>query len=60
MAENANVIHLTKSRSWWTGRITALCGATEQAGRYETDTWRLIPLRGQRCPACQQIKNGGA
>lgn len=59
MAKPQPFVHATKSRSWWTGRITALCGATEVAGQYETDTFRIFPLPGPRCPACQAIEARG-
>lgn len=55
-------VHETKSRSLWSGEITALCGAKAKAGTYQTDTWRLFGLSGPKCPACQKIKQskGGA
>jgi hypothetical protein len=49
------VIHRTAKKSFWSGRITALCGATEEAGQYETTKWRLTKLPGQPCPACELI-----
>lgn len=53
------VVHETAKKSWWSGRITALCGATAEAGTYETDTFRLFALPGPKCPDCQRIKHGG-
>ncbi|GAB3479600.1 hypothetical protein [Amycolatopsis cihanbeyliensis] len=58
--KNTQVIHVTAKRSWWNGKVTALCGQTAEAGDYETDTWRLFGFRsGKPCPACQRIKRGG-
>ncbi|QRP47230.1 hypothetical protein [Amycolatopsis sp. FDAARGOS 1241] len=51
----APLVHRIAKKSWWSGRITALCGATEEAGNYETSTWRLFKLPGQPCPVCEQI-----
>lgn len=57
--KNLPVVHATAKKSWWNGRITALCGATAEAGAYETDTWRVFPLPGPRCPACGAIEAAG-
>lgn len=61
--KNREFVHITAKRSWWSGRIWALCGATQEAGRYQTDTWRLFALPGPACPACERIerdrKSGG-
>lgn len=53
------VVHETARKSWWSGRITALCGATAEAGEYETSTWTLFGLPGTKCPVCQHIKREG-
>ncbi|MCR3719921.1 MULTISPECIES: hypothetical protein [Prauserella salsuginis group] len=57
--KNQPLVHLKKHKSWWSGRITALCGATAEAGEYETETWRLFKLPGPRCPACDRIHKEG-
>lgn len=53
------LVHITAKKSWWNGRITALCGATEEYGNYQTDTWRLFKLPGRPCPSCERIKKEG-
>jgi hypothetical protein len=53
---NTNLIHLKKKRSWWNGRITAWCGATEEQGRYEETGWLTS---GPRCEACKTAKKAG-
>lgn len=57
--KNEPLVHVQAHKSWWSGRVTALCGATEEAGRYQTDTWRLFPLPGKHCPTCDRIKKEG-
>lgn len=52
----AAVVHVIAKRSLWSGRVTALCGVTAEAGTYETDTWRLFKLKGPRCPVCEAMK----
>ncbi|PXY23716.1 hypothetical protein BAY59_29180 [Prauserella coralliicola] len=59
MAKNKGLVHITAKKSWWSGRIYALCGATAEQGNYVTDTWRLTKLPGRPCPACQQVKKNG-
>lgn len=46
-----DVIHTRATKSFWSGRVTALCGATAEAGQYET-LWFSSPT----CPACKRIK----
>ncbi|PXY17883.1 hypothetical protein [Prauserella muralis] len=57
--KDQGVVHLTARKSWWSGQIWALCGATQTAGNYVTDTWRLFGLPGRKCPACERIKREG-
>ncbi|PXY32113.1 hypothetical protein [Prauserella muralis] len=57
--KDQGLVHVTARKSLWSGRIWALCGATQTAGNYETDTWRLFGLPGSRCPACERIKKNG-
>lgn len=57
--KNQQLVHIQAKKSWWSGRITALCGATEEPGRYQTDTWRLFPLPGKACPSCERIDKEG-
>jgi hypothetical protein len=59
MGKNKDIIHTTAKRSWWDGRITAVCGATAESGDYQTDTWTLFGFSGPRCPACQRIDRDG-
>ncbi|HJQ48293.1 MAG TPA: hypothetical protein VJ870_18520 [Amycolatopsis sp.] len=58
MGRNDELVHEIAKKSWWSGRITALCGATAEAGTYETSTWRLFGLPGKKCPACKAVKEG--
>lgn len=58
--KSAPVVHETAKRSWWSGRITALCGATAEAGEYQTSTWTVFGLSGPKCPACQALAKKGA
>lgn len=51
MGKNTEVQHATAKKSWGSGRITALCGATAEAGEYHR-----APFVGkQTCPACIRI-----
>ncbi|WP_216209164.1 hypothetical protein [Amycolatopsis aidingensis] len=60
MGKNEQVIHVKAKKSWWNGRVTALCGWTAEAGEYETDTWYPFGFwSGRKCPACQRIKREG-
>ncbi|RAS58877.1 hypothetical protein C8D87_11747 [Lentzea atacamensis] len=49
-------MHIEKSRSWWNGTSTTLCGLTitkvEKTGYWWTGT-------SVTCPACKAIKRGG-
>ncbi|MEU3272547.1 hypothetical protein ABZ639_17035 [Saccharomonospora sp. NPDC006951] len=53
--KDQGIKHRMAKKSWWSGRVTALCGHTAEAGEYETSTWRLFPLPGTWCPACERI-----
>ena len=47
-----DVVHATEKKSFWSGRITALCGLTAEAGTYTT----LWFSSGPTCPSCKRIK----
>jgi hypothetical protein len=59
MAKNTSVVHRIAKKSWWSGRVTALCGHTAEAGKYQTSTWTLFGLSGPQCPACEAIHREG-
>jgi hypothetical protein len=59
MGKTKSLVHRIAKKSWWSGRITALCGHTAEAGTYETSTWRLFGLPGMKCPACEAIHREG-
>lgn len=51
------VFHFKAKKSWWSGRLTALCGKTWEAGQYQRRGWFES---GRDCPDCVRIaKNGG-
>ncbi|MEV8615639.1 hypothetical protein AB0383_48435 [Amycolatopsis sp. NPDC051373] len=52
MSRDDELQHTTAERSIWTGRITALCGATAEAGEYEV-IW-FAPF-GPRCSECKRL-----
>ncbi|MGH3631234.1 MAG: hypothetical protein ACRDRL_27800 [Sciscionella sp.] len=55
MGSNDGVRHVMAKRSWWSGRVTALCGWTSESGEYDT-RWFSSPS----CPTCRRIHREGA
>jgi hypothetical protein len=50
------VKHIKATKSWWSGRITALCGWTREPGDYERVGWfSSLPV----CPDCKRIEKKG-
>jgi len=49
------VVHVTAGRSPRTGRITALCGHTAEAGEYHA-VYIAAPFR-PKCRECQRLKH---
>lgn len=49
------VIHIQADKSWWTGRITALCGVSHGPGEYKKPLFYTMPV----CPACKRIAREG-
>ncbi|MFD9890958.1 hypothetical protein ACFWY9_16555 [Amycolatopsis sp. NPDC059027] len=45
------LVHETKSKAFWSGRVTAWCGATAKAGEYST-TW----FASVTCPGCKAAR----
>lgn len=50
------VFHIKKSKSLWSGRVTALCGWTREAGQYRKEGWFESVAT---CPDCERIKKQG-
>jgi len=49
-----DVVHQGK-RSWWSGKVTTLCGLTFDESCDEEPGWFVSVT----CPACKRIKRGG-
>lgn len=46
-------IHHQRSRSWWNGTVTMLCGATFPRSELER-LW--MTWNGPTCPTCRRLK----
>lgn len=40
------LVHLQATKSWWSGRVTSLCGQVWEPGTYDRKK------SGPRCPVC--------
>lgn len=49
--------HIEESYSYWSGQITALCGATAESGGYATSVFNF-PF-APRCPECVRLSKRG-
>lgn len=47
------VIHRLKSKSWWNGKVTMLCGRTYAPGEYERLVFAWL-ASGKPCPGCHR------
>lgn len=52
--KRAGVIHIKAKRKFWSGEITALCGAVSPRGTYDTSVLGVF-FRGERCSDCDRI-----
>lgn len=52
--KSAGVIHIKAKRKFWSGEITALCGAVSPRGTYDTSVIGVF-FRGERCSDCDRI-----
>lgn len=50
------VMHVEKSRSWWNGTSTTLCGLTIAKVTASGYWWTFTSVT---CPACKAIERGG-
>lgn len=47
-----HVVHAVTKKSWWSGRVTALCGRVTEAG----DVERKWFATAATCPDCRRIE----
>lgn len=50
---DGRMIHKVATKSWWSGRVTAPCGASAEGGTWERTGWLTS---GPRCPICYPRK----
>ncbi|PFG51073.1 hypothetical protein ATK36_6346 [Amycolatopsis sulphurea] len=57
MSDERGLLHVTAECSLWSGRITAVCGVSAEAGGYEV--FHVFGF-GPRCPDCRRLSDRDA